>query len=160
MKKFKMVVAMGGLFLALSAFSGKPSDSDSPNPFGPGSSSPNPRNIAGGSSPNPRNTAGGGSFDPRNHAGAHGSHPAQKGAIRTIIIDPGHGGFDTGTKGLYSKESAIALAISLKLGKAMAEEFPDIKQVFTRTTDVMPGGGSTIASGLNYRASLANKSKG
>src|SRR5260370_27053658 len=113
MKKFKLVIVMGGLFLALTAFSG-----------GPGT-----------------------------------PHPAQKGAIRTVIIDPGHGGFDTGTKGLYSKESAIALAISLKLGKAMAEEFPDIKQVFTRTADMMPGGGSTIASGLNYRAGLANKSR-
>ncbi len=88
-----------------------------------------------------------------------GPHPPQKQAIRTVIIDPGHGGFDTGTKGLYSKESAVALAISIKLGKAMAEEYPDIKQVFTRTTDIMPGGGSTIASGLNYRANLANKSK-
>ncbi|HEY4289663.1 MAG TPA: N-acetylmuramoyl-L-alanine amidase [Puia sp.] len=125
MKKYKLVVAMGGLFLALTAFSGSLAD-------GPGGSNSN---------------------DP-------GPHPAQKGAIRTVIIDPGHGGFDTGTKGLYSKESAIALAISLKLGKAMADEFPDIKQVFTRTTDIMPGGGSTIASGLNYRADLANKSKG
>lgn len=88
------------------------------------------------------------------------SAAAQKQAIRTVIIDPGHGGFDTGTKGLYSKESAVSLAISLKLGKAMQEEYPDIKQVFTRTTDIMAGGGSTIASGLNYRAELANKSRG
>jgi len=124
MKKYKLVVSMGGLFLALTAFSGGPSHSSSNIP-GPG-----------------------------------GPHPTQKSAIRTVIIDPGHGGFDTGTKGLYSKESAIALAISLKLGKAMAEEFPDIKQVFTRTADIMPGGGSTLASGLNYRASLANKSRG
>ncbi|WP_431209685.1 N-acetylmuramoyl-L-alanine amidase [Puia sp. P3] len=89
-----------------------------------------------------------------------GPRPHQKNAIRTVIIDPGHGGFDTGTKGLYSKEAAVALAVSIKLGKALEEEYPDIKQVFTRTTDVMPGGGSTIASGLNYRAELANKSKG
>ena len=85
---------------------------------------------------------------------------AQRQAIRTVIIDPGHGGFDTGTKGLYSKESAVALAVSIKLGKALEEEYPEIKQVFTRTTDIMPGGGNTIASGLNYRANLANKSRG
>jgi len=104
-------------------------------------------------------SAGGGG-DKRVGGKHDGAHPAQKQAIRTVIIDPGHGGFDTGTKGLYSKESAVSLAISLKLGKAMQEEYPDIKQVFTRTTDIMAGGGSTIASGLNYRADLANKSKG
>jgi len=100
-----------------------------------------------------------GGTHPRNGEPGPGG-PHQKNPIRTVIIDPGHGGFDTGTKGLYSKEAAVALAVSLKLGKAMAEEYPDIKQVFTRTTDEMPGGGSTIASGLNYRAELANKSKG
>jgi N-acetylmuramoyl-L-alanine amidase len=91
---------------------------------------------------------------------AGGPRPAQRSAIRTIIIDPGHGGFDTGTKGLFSTEKDVTLAISLKLGAMIAETFPDIKLVYTRTTDVMPGGGSTIASGLNYRAELANRSRG
>jgi N-acetylmuramoyl-L-alanine amidase len=91
---------------------------------------------------------------------AGGPRPAARKGVRTIIIDPGHGGFDTGTKGLSSTEADVALAISMKLGALIAEAFPDMKIVYTRTTDVMPGGGSTIASGLNYRASLANKSKG
>jgi len=91
------------------------------------------------------------SFDP---------HPHQKAVLRTIIIDPGHGGFDPGTKGLFSKEKDVTLAISLKLGKAIQETFPDIKIVYTRTTDVMPGNGSTIHDGLRYRADLANSSKG
>lgn len=125
MRKQLYITFLGGLFIALSSFSG-----------GKGGDK-----RGGGSN--------GGGKDNR-----------QKSAIRTVIIDPGHGGFDTGTKGLYSKESAIALAVSLKLGKAMEEEFPDVKQVFTRTTDIMPGGGNTIASGLNYRANLANKSRG
>ena len=85
--------------------------------------------------------------------------PSKKG-VRTIIIDPGHGGFDTGTKGLFSTEADVALSISVKLGALIAEAFPDMKIVYTRTTDVMPGGGNTLASGLNYRASLANRSKG
>ena len=80
--------------------------------------------------------------------------------IRTIIIDPGHGGSDPGTHGLISKEKDITLAISLKLGKAIAESFPDIKIVYTRTTDIMPGNTTTIKDELNYRADLANKSKG
>jgi N-acetylmuramoyl-L-alanine amidase len=122
MTKYPLIALLGGLFIALSSFSGSaPKSSD---------------------------------------AGSDKARPPQKQAIRTVIIDPGHGGFDTGTKGLYSKESAVSLAISLKLGKAMAEQYPDIKQVFTRTTDIMAGGGSTIASGLNYRATLANKSRG
>lgn len=96
------------------------------------------------------------------HAG--GPRPAAPKAarrgVRTIIIDPGHGGFDTGTKGLFSTEANVALSISMKLGALIAEAFPDMKIVYTRTTDVMPGGGNTIASGLNYRADLANRSRG
>src|ERR1700752_4403217 len=61
--------------------------------------------------------------------------------IRTIIIDPGHGGADHGTHGLISTEKDITLEISLKLGKAIQEEFPDMKVVFTRTSDMLPGGG-------------------
>ena len=86
--------------------------------------------------------------------------PKQRQALRTIVIDPGHGGFDTGTEGLEISEKEVALGISLKLGALINEAFPDIKVVFTRTTDVMPGGGTTIASGLNYRAELANRSRG
>ena len=80
--------------------------------------------------------------------------------LNTIIIDPGHGGFDTGCKGLFSKEKDVSLAISLKLGPAIQEAFPDIKIIYTRTTDVMPGNATNIHAGLAYRADLANKSKG
>jgi N-acetylmuramoyl-L-alanine amidase len=86
--------------------------------------------------------------------------PEQKPVIRTIIIDPGHGGIDPGTTGLFSREANVALAISLKLGKAIQEEFPDMKILYTRTTDVMPGNMPTIKAGLHYRAELANKSHG
>jgi len=88
------------------------------------------------------------------------TRPPQKHTLRTIIIDPGHGGFDPGTHGLFSKEKDVTLAISLKLGKAIEKAFPDIKVVFTRTTDVMPGNASTLHEGLIARADLANKSKG
>ncbi|HVV71642.1 MAG TPA: N-acetylmuramoyl-L-alanine amidase, partial [Verrucomicrobiae bacterium] len=96
------------------------------------------------------------------HAGGPRPAPREtaRRGVRTIIIDPGHGGFDTGTKGLFSTEANVALSISMKLGALIAETFPDMKIVYTRTTDVMPGGGNTIASGLNYRADLANRSRG
>ncbi len=80
--------------------------------------------------------------------------------IRTIVIDPGHGGFDPGTHGLISKEKDIALAISLKLGRALQQAFPGIKIVYTRTTDIMPGNKPTVPDGIRYRAELANRANG
>ena len=59
--------------------------------------------------------------------------------IRTIVIDPGHGGKDPGTMGTkrYSKyEKHIALDISLKLGKSIKKAFPDIEIIYTRETDI------------------------
>jgi N-acetylmuramoyl-L-alanine amidase len=86
--------------------------------------------------------------------------PQQKSLLRTVVIDPGHGGFDPGCHGLFSKEKNIALDISLKLGRAMQTAFPTMKIVFTRTTDIMPGKKTTIQDGIRYRAELANKSHG
>jgi len=88
------------------------------------------------------------------------TRPPLKTPLHTIVIDAGHGGFDPGTHGLFSKEKNVTLAISLKLGKAIKAAYPDIKIVYTRTTDVMPGNTSDIHEGLRYRAELANKSKG
>jgi N-acetylmuramoyl-L-alanine amidase len=93
-------------------------------------------------------------------AGGPAPKAHQRSAIRTIVIDPGHGGFDTGTKGLQIAEKEVALDVAMKLGKLIEEAWPDVKIVYTRTTDIMPGGGSTIASGLNFRADLANRSRG
>lgn len=80
--------------------------------------------------------------------------------IRTIIIDPGHGGFDPGCHGLIAKEKNIALAISLKLGKALQQAYPGIRIVYTRTTDIMPGNKPSVREGIWYRAELANREKG
>ena len=82
------------------------------------------------------------------------------GQIRTIVIDPGHGGFDPGCHGLIAKEKNVALAISLKLGKALRQAYPDIRIVYTRTTDIMPGNKPTVKEGIWYRAELANREKG
>jgi N-acetylmuramoyl-L-alanine amidase len=88
---------------------------------------------------------------------------AQNGArkpLQTIIIDPGHGGMDPGATGTFSKESQVSLEVSLKLGKAIEKEFPDLKIIYTRTTDILPGNSSTLDAGLKYRANLANESNG
>jgi N-acetylmuramoyl-L-alanine amidase len=80
--------------------------------------------------------------------------------IQTIIIDPGHGGLDGGAPGTFSTEAAVTLQVSLKLGKAIEKEFPDIKIVYTRTSDILPGNKSSVVDALYYRADLANESNG
>lgn len=83
-----------------------------------------------------------------------------KKVLRTIVIDPGHGGDFTGAKGSYSYEKNVSLAVSLKLGEAIKKEFPDINVVFTRTTDANAGNKPTLKEDLQYRANLANASHG
>ncbi|MBI1341853.1 MAG: N-acetylmuramoyl-L-alanine amidase [Terrimonas sp.] len=79
-------------------------------------------------------------------------------SVNTIIIDPGHGGIDPGAKGSYSTEAQICLEISLKLGKMLQKEIPDLKVLYTRTTNVMAGNKPTKNEGLRYRADFANQS--
>ncbi|MBN1951676.1 MAG: N-acetylmuramoyl-L-alanine amidase [Bacteroidales bacterium] len=55
--------------------------------------------------------------------------------IRTVVIDPGHGGKDSGAVGKKGKEKDIALAIGLKLGQYLEENVPDVKVIYTRKTD-------------------------
>src|SRR5689334_21146275 len=83
-----------------------------------------------------------------------------KKVLRTIIIDPGHGGLDQGAKGAFSTEADVSLAVSLKLGEAIQKECPDTKIVFTRTTDILPGNKTNKTDALRYRADLANQSAG
>ncbi|MEO8413472.1 MAG: N-acetylmuramoyl-L-alanine amidase [Ginsengibacter sp.] len=61
--------------------------------------------------------------------------------IKTIIIDPGHGGTDDGARGEYegtlgSKEKNITLAISMKLVAELKKQLPDVNIIPTRTIDV------------------------
>lgn len=86
--------------------------------------------------------------------------PAKKKGVQTIIIDPGHGGKDQGAKGLITTEAKICLAVGLKLGKAIEEKYPDIKVLYTRTTDIIPGNKPDKNQGLRYRAEFANQSGG
>ncbi len=71
--------------------------------------------------------------------------------IKTICIDAGHGGKDPGCHGTQYKEKDVALAIALKLGEYIKKNMPDVKVVFTRTTDIFPS--------LDERAQIANKAK-
>lgn len=60
--------------------------------------------------------------------------------LRTVVIDPGHGGKDPGTPGpdRSNDEKHIVLKISKLLGEKIKKEFPDVKVVYTRTGDTFP----------------------
>lgn len=71
--------------------------------------------------------------------------------IKTVVIDPGHGGKDPGAVGKNSKEKDIVLGIGLKLGEYFSTYMPDVKVVFTRDSDVFIP--------LHQRAEIANQCK-
>lgn len=70
--------------------------------------------------------------------------------LKTVVIDPGHGGKDPGAIGkiLKIREKELVLDVSLKLGKMIKDQFPDVKVLYTRKTDVFIN--------LFDRAKLAN----
>ncbi len=68
-----------------------------------------------------------------------------------IVIDPGHGGRDPGAVNKTIREKDIVLGIGLKLGKLINENHPDVKVVYTRSTDVFVP--------LIERSRIANKNK-
>jgi len=53
-----------------------------------------------------------------------------------VVIDPGHGGEDTGAVAAGSSESHLVLAVALKLRKALAAQAPGLPVVLTRESDV------------------------
>lgn len=72
-------------------------------------------------------------------------------AVRTVVIDAGHGGKDPGAVGKISQEKNITLAIALKTGSLIAANCPDVKVIYTRKTDEFIE--------LHRRADIANKAK-
>lgn len=56
-------------------------------------------------------------------------------SIRTIVIDPGHGGKDPGALGKYCQEKEITLKLAKKIGKLISESYPEIKIEYTRNDD-------------------------
>lgn len=72
--------------------------------------------------------------------------------LKTIVIDAGHGGKDSGCHGAKKTyEKHITLKIALKLGKYIEDAYPGLKVIYTRKKDVFIP--------LYERAHLANKHK-
>ncbi|MBN1925919.1 MAG: N-acetylmuramoyl-L-alanine amidase [Prolixibacteraceae bacterium] len=71
--------------------------------------------------------------------------------LKTVIIDPGHGGIDPGANIGILYEKDIVLQVALKAGQLIKRNFPDVKVVFTRDKDVFVP--------LSERADIANKEK-
>lgn len=80
------------------------------------------------------------------------TRPARKASIskiRRIVVDPGHGGHDSGAVGLNGiQEKDVVLAIALKLRALLKEEL-GLDVVMTRSTDVFIP--------LEERTAIANK---
>lgn len=72
--------------------------------------------------------------------------------LKTVVIDAGHGGKDSGCLGATtSKEKYVTLAIALELGKKIKAAYPNVKVVYTRKKDVFVE--------LHKRAKIANEHK-
>lgn len=73
--------------------------------------------------------------------------------LKTIVIDPGHGGKDPGALGKTRKtdEKHIVLSVSKLFGEKIRKAYPDVKVVYTRSTDVFVE--------LKERANIAKRNK-
>ena len=71
--------------------------------------------------------------------------------IRTVVIDPGHGGHDPGCMGHDTREKHVVLAIGKMLANSMKDKFPNLNVIMTRSTDVFVP--------LHERASIATNQK-
>jgi N-acetylmuramoyl-L-alanine amidase len=71
--------------------------------------------------------------------------------LRTVVIDPGHGGRDPGASGRSSREKDIVLNVAMKVGDYIKQYLPDVEVIYTRDDDTFVP--------LDQRAEIANKAK-
>lgn len=79
------------------------------------------------------------------------SQKREIGKVKTVVIDPGHGGNKPGAMGKHISEKALVLSISKKVGKLIKDNYPDVEVIYTRTTDK--------DIDLSERARIANRAK-
>ena len=69
----------------------------------------------------------------------------------TVVLDAGHGGSDSGARGRNCKEKDVVLNVALELGRLIQENHPEVKVLYTRSTDVFVT--------LDGRAEFANRNQ-
>ncbi len=84
-------------------------------------------------------------------SGVSFSQKREPGKVKTLVIDAGHGGDKPGAIGKHSREKDLTLSIAKKFGKLVQDNYPDVKVIYTRTTDVDVT--------LSERANIANREK-
>ncbi len=77
--------------------------------------------------------------------------PGESIRLNTVVIDPGHGGYDPGVVSGNVKEKDLVLAVGLLLGEKIRNAYPDVNIVYTRSRDIFIP--------LHARASLATRHK-
>jgi N-acetylmuramoyl-L-alanine amidase len=77
--------------------------------------------------------------------------PEQEKKKFKVVIDPGHGGKDPGTRGSYTKEKDVVLKVALKVGGYLEELLDDVEVIYTRKTDEY--------SHPKVRATMANEAE-
>ena len=84
---------------------------------------------------------------------------AQNGQPMTIVIDPGHGGYDPGAVGTLNgkqyRECDITLSVALKIGRMIEQNMPQVKVIYTRASDKHWSTNKT--RDLQARVDIANK---
>jgi N-acetylmuramoyl-L-alanine amidase len=78
-------------------------------------------------------------------------HLGRPNELRTVVIDPGHGGKDPGCMTSRNRESRIVLKIALQLAKKIKTENPEVRVILTRATDHFVD--------LAERANIANRNR-
>ena len=79
------------------------------------------------------------------------SQKRELGKVKTLVIDPGHGGDKPGAVGKHCQEKELTLSIAKKFGKLVEDNYPDVNIIYTRTDDT----DVTLAE----RANIANRAK-
>ena len=81
------------------------------------------------------------------------SQAKQELKLKTVVLDAGHGGNDSGavSRDGKTKEKDLTLAISKRVGALIKEAYPDVKIVYTRPDDKFVT--------LQDRADIANRNQ-
>lgn len=70
--------------------------------------------------------------------------------LKTVVIDPGHGGHDPGAIGKGgTREKAVVLAVGLELARQIKTAYPEMRVIMTRKSDVFVD--------LHERGAIANR---